>query len=356
MKNIFLESHNIKNRYFGFGIFNYHLIKGLSHQNLDDCRITLHVDNCAEYKKEFGTIFNYKKYFSLRRYKNFAIRKRYDLWHCLNQNIKIEPYYDIPYLLTVHDVNFIDEISSDLNHPVNKRFIEKLNRSSAITYISNFAKESTHKYFNVPNIPEYVIYNGNPIINQLELPDNYQPSFDSTKPFLFSIGEFNEKKNFHALVDMMPFLPDFRLIIAGKNETPYGEYIKEKIKEKKMENRVFLAGKISEYDKAYYMKNCEAFVFPSLREGFGLPPIEAMTYGKPIFLSNLTSLPEIGGEHSFYWQHFDPEYMATFLLDKLDLYHTHKSFYQKVYKERANSFNWNTAAKEYLEVYKKLSK
>jgi len=62
---------------------------------------------------------------------------------------------------------------------------------------------------------------------------------------------------------------------------------------------VSLLGTISESDKIFYYKNCLAFAFPSLREGFGFPVLEAMTFGKPVFLSNKTSLPEIGGSHAF---------------------------------------------------------
>jgi glycosyltransferase involved in cell wall biosynthesis len=51
--------------------------------------------------------------------------------------------------------------------------------------------------------------------------------------------------------------------------------------------------------KQFYLSKCHAFVFPSIREGFGLP--QAMHFGKPVFLSNKTSLPEVGGKHAYYW-------------------------------------------------------
>lgn len=354
MKQVFLESHNIKNLHFGFGQFNYHLIKGLYNANFDDFKITLHAKDTEVLKKEFNTYFNYKKYISLSRYHAFGIRKRYDLWHSLNQNIKIEPYYDIPYLLTVHDVNFIDEVSNDLTHKRNVKFQEKLNRSHAITYISEYAKQSTHQYFKVPQVPEYVIYNGNPIIN-IEIPQNHVPKLTSKKPFLFSIGEFTERKNFHALVNMLALLPDYNLILAGNNNTTYANTtLQETIKKLKLENRVIITGKITEVDKQYYLQNCEAFVFPSLREGFGIPPIEAMRFGKPVFLSNNTSLPEIGGTHAFYWNHYEPNYMAETLKNGLEAFNNNKSMLSQKYIDHAKSFNWDKAAKDYIEVYRNI--
>ena len=179
------------------------------------------------------------------------------------------------------------------------RFQEKLNRSQAITYISNYAKSSTHQFFKVPNVEEFVIYNGNPIAN-IQLPEDHKPELNSKRPFLFSIGEFTDRKNFQSLVPMMNNLKDFNLIIAGKNHTKNGDKVREQIEKHQLNNRVYLAGKISEMDKQYYYKNCSGFVFPSLREGFGLPVIEAMKFGKPVFLSNNTSLPEVGGPDAFF--------------------------------------------------------
>ncbi|TGV02992.1 glycosyltransferase family 4 protein [Flavivirga rizhaonensis] len=352
MKTVFLESHNIKNQHFGFGQFNYHLIKGLYNADVTDFKMTLHSKNTNALKSEYNSYFNYKTYHSIRRHKPFRIRKKYDIWHCLNQNIKIEPYHNIPYVLTVHDVNFIQEQSSDMSHKRNLKFQEKLNRSHAITYISNYAKTSTHKYFKVPDVPEYVIYNGNPILD-IKVPKNYKPKRISKQPFLFSIGEFTERKNFHALVEMLEFLPEYNLILSGNNNTDYANNkLQKTIQQLGFENRVLITGKISELDKQYYLQNCEAFVFPSLREGFGIPPIEAMRFGKPVFLSNNTSLPEIGGKHAFYWNNYNPNDMAEVLESGLNTFNKNKDILSHNYINHAKSFNWDTSALEYIKVYK----
>ncbi|SHG44434.1 glycosyltransferase family 4 protein [Winogradskyella jejuensis] len=351
---VFLESHNIKNLHFGFGQFNYHLIKGLYNAEVEDFKMTLHAKDTPVLKKEFGTYFNYKTYQSFRRYPFFRIRKKYDVWHSMNQNIKIEPYHDIPYVLTIHDVNFIDEVSSDMNHERNIRFKEKLHRASAITYISEFAKQSTHQYFDVPNVPEYVIYNGNPIRDIL-IPEDYKPEQVSKRRYLFSIGEFTERKNFHTLVEMLAHLKDYDLILSGNNNTSYTQdVLLPTIEKLNLQDRVIITGKISDIDKQYYLKSCDAFVFPSLREGFGIPPIEAMRFGKPVFLSNNTSLPEIGGEHAFYWDNYDAEYMANIVSEGIKIFNNNTTELSKLLTERALSFNWDDAAKSYIEVYKSL--
>ncbi len=348
-----MESHNLKNRYSGFGQFNYHFIKALAALPQNDFEIVLNVKNISELKEEFGDTFKYRKYNSLTRHKPFRIKKKYNLWHCLNQNIKIEPFFNIPYLLTVHDVHFVTEGSADLQQKLKKQFNEKLKRSSAIAYISEFAKQDTHAHFEVPNIPEYVIYNGN-TITDISIPTDYKPSLLPPKPYLFSIGDFSDRKNFMSLVEMLRFLPEYNLVLSGSNSSSYAEKLTEKVKQYGFENRVFQTGKIADLEKQYYLQNCEAFVFPSLREGFGIPPIEAMRFGKPVFLSNNTSLPEIGGEHSFFWDHYDPQYMAQTLKAGMEKFHGNRAFYENWYTARAQSFNWKTTAEKYIEVYKSL--
>ena len=350
---VFLESHNINNPYTGFGQFNHHLLKGFYACKDPEVRFVVHTPKIGWLKKEFGNYFEYKRYAGLRRYGWAQIRKRYDVWHSLNQNTKIEPRHDQPYLLTVHDINFVEEISGDIKHPRNQQFIEKLNRAHAITYISEFAKRSTHSFFDVPDVPEYVIYNGNPIVEHLDT-SGFTPDPRIDKPFFFSIGDFRERKNFHLLVEMMVHFPDYQLVLAGNDTRAYGDQVRAAIEELGLQKQVLLVGRVDDLAKQYYFEHCEALLFPSLREGFGLPPIEAMAFGRPVFLANTTSLPEIGGQHAFYFENFDPEQMAKDVEAGLNRYSDQQVFYQTELKKQAARFNWTRAAQEYLDVYKTL--
>lgn len=351
-KQVFLESHNIKNTAGGLGAFNLHLIQAISELSIDDLEITLNTPKPQVLKDRFGSIFSYKKYSSLQRHSIFRIRKKYDVWHSLNQNISVEPgSKPKKYILTIHDVNFAEEGSESRREKKMAIFRQKLQRADVITYISEFAKNQTHQYFEIPNVPEVIIYNGNPITEILDV-SQFQPRIKAKGKFFYSLGDFIERKNFTSIVKMMQLLPDYELIISGNNDKSYGEEVKALIRDLKLENRVQLTGKVSEEEKQYYMQNCEAFLFPSIREGFGLPPIEAMRFGKPVFLSTLTAMPEIGGNAAYYWENFDAEYMKSVVLEKLSDFETNKESRLNLLKERAEYFSWEKAAKQYLELYR----
>ncbi|MBA5628507.1 glycosyltransferase family 4 protein [Moheibacter lacus] len=352
MKKVFLESHNAKNLATGFGIFNYELIKAIAKIIPSDVEITLNLKHPSRFKKEFGKTFKYKQYVDFQRHKIFRIRKKYDVWHCMNQNIRVEPMVKPgKYILTVHDVNFAEDEQNKKNIERSERFKDKLKRADLITYISQYAKDQTHRNFQVPNVEERIIYNGNPITAFLDT-TAFQPEVPVDQPYFYSIGDFLEKKNFESLVRMMVEIPDHHLIISGSNQKPYGDFIRSLIQELKLENRVFLTGRVSELGKQFYIKNAKAFLFPSIGEGFGLPPIEAMRFGKPVFLSNLASLPEIGGDAAFYWENFDPVYMKELLMEKLNEFASNPLEFEEKLKNRADYFSWETAAKQYVNCYR----
>lgn len=350
---IFLESHHLKNQCTGFGQFNYWLIKKLSERNTDFELVV----NCKKRAmlKDFKDV-TFNRYYPITRYKEFRTRSKYNLWHSLNQNTKTEPHHDLPYLLTIHDVILMEQYDAVHSEPIQKLIEHKISRANAITYISEYARKTTNQYFNIPEgVIQKVIYNGNPVTALQPITDITE-SAGTSRPFLFSIGQFMERKNFHVLVALMEKLKGYNLVLAGNKDKEYGELVEQEIEKYNLKHRIFLVGKISEKEKHYYLQNCSAFVFPSLFEGFGLPPIEAMAYGKPVFLANKTSLPEIGGDVAFYWDNFDPGDMAEVFENGMHNFEMNKADLSEKLKARAASFNWDDTAVQYLELYADIQK
>ncbi|MBT3979749.1 MAG: glycosyltransferase family 4 protein [Bacteriovoracaceae bacterium] len=275
-----------------------------------------------------------------------------DLWHSIHQDTKyFPPSKKIPFLLTINDLNFLQEErdSKTIENRI-KILQKKVDRSCALTVISKYTEKIVREHLRVGDTEIHQIYLG---VNLLQDTTSVErPSFLSDRPFLFTVGTILPKKNFHVLVQMMKHLKDFDLVIAGSTYHPYASEISEEVVKNGLEKRVFLPGKISEQMKSWYYQNASAFVFPSLAEGFGIPAVEAMGQGIPTILSTEMSLPEIGGVHADYFKNFDPADMAFVVLNAIDKIQkgSEESLQMVKWSEQ---FNWRSTAESYLELYRK---
>lgn len=279
--------------------------------------------------------------------------KDFDIWHATYQGSRYLPELNkkIKVVLTIHDLNFMhDAKKSDARKSKHLKALQKnINRSSAIVCISEFGKNDVLQHCDVKNKPIYVIHNGT---NSLEKPSLFGNSYKPRTRFLFSIGVMERKKNFHVLLPLLQN-QDMELLIAGRpNDREYILYLKELARELGVEEKVKVLGAISEEEKAWYYQNCYAFTFPSISEGFGLPVAEAMSVGKPLFLSNKTALPEIGKDLAFYFTNFNGVHMQKVFTDGMRQYDSQKM--KEAIKLRSQDFCWQKAAEQYLEIYQSL--
>ncbi|MBK9381889.1 MAG: glycosyltransferase family 4 protein [Chitinophagaceae bacterium] len=230
------------------------------------------------------------------------------------------------------------------------QYLQRLiNRADVIVCISEYSKKDVLQHCDIKSKPLFVIHNGS---NLLQKPELTLGSYKPQKPFLFSIGVIHRKKNFHVLLPLLQ-QNTMELLIAGKHDDEnYLSFIQNKSKELGVQDNVHLLGRVTENEKSWYFNNCSAFAFPSISEGFGLPVVEAMSCGKPLFLSDRTALPEIGGDVSFYFHDFNAEHVRQVFHDGMELYNANGL--RKKIKARSYNFNWHKAAREYLEVYRSL--
>ncbi len=306
-------------------------------------------------EKAWNLFPNYSNKIKINKYakKIPLLRPRCEVFHSTHQDSPYFPYGNkSKFILTIHDLNGLIEIQDASKKEKYKHDIQKkILRADAITYISKFTQSEVKKNFLIPDqVHEEVIYNGvcvgledEKIQESIKLP--------TKKKFIFSIGTVVPKKNFHTLIEMLPHLPEFELIIAGTLFHEYAKKIQKRVIELGLTDRVHLIGTIDEQTKIKLYKNCSAFVFPSLLEGFGLPVIESLTFGKPTIISKLTSLPEIGSFHCDYFENFEPANMA----EKINQAITSSSLEkEKLRMEYAEKFSWEKSAQQYLFLYEKL--
>ncbi len=284
--------------------------------------------------------------------RHFNKTHRPTLWHVTHQTSKYFPFDDrIPVVLTVHDLNFLHTIDSRNQRGRIRRHlahVQKLvNRATIIVTDSKFVAEDLAQHIDTASKPIHVVPLG---LNPMNTVMNARPPWAPKSPFLFSLGNFLQHKNFHTLVAMMRHLPNYKLVIAGKKETPYGEKVVREREELGLTDQIFLPGVISDSDRHWLYENCDAFVFPSLTEGFGFPVLEAMQFGKPVATSNRTSLPEIAGNRGFYFTSYEANHMARTVQDAIRNFHENPNA-AKQSREHANTFSWQATAQGYARIY-----
>lgn len=277
--------------------------------------------------------------------------KQPDVWHSTYQTTPYRPRNSrTGRVLTIHDLNFLHENKSDAKKKKYLRLLQRnVSEADHLVAISEFVKQEVLQYLDTGNKPLQVIYNGSTVH---EFPGFNTPVYKPSGPFLLCLGVVLPKKNFHVVPCLLKH-NDLELVIAGQVNEAYRQQIMQEAALHGVEERVKIIGPVPDDSKYWYLKNCHAFIFPSLAEGFGLPVVEAMHFGKPVFLSDKTSLPEIGGDQAYYFDNFDPLYMQQVFENGMHHYQT--SHPEKTIISRAQSFNWDRTAAAYLSVYRSVA-
>lgn len=169
--------------------------------------------------------------------------------------------------------------------------------------------------------------------------------------FLF-VGAWGRRKNLPRLIDAFHILlhqesTDLKLIMVGASSG--SSEVEDRLRDPEIAPHTRLLGFVPDEDMPAIYAACEALVFPSLAEGFGLPVVEAMACGTPVLLSRASCLPEVAGDAALYFDPEDPTDMARAMSEFL-----HSDQSQDLRRkglERARLFDWNKAALESEQVY-----
>ena len=346
-EKIIFDCERMKHHHTGLYYYCYYLGKNLLNYSSDEREVCYYIPSSSD--GVFGKDICYHRQHGM--HKTFLpLPRKTRLWHSTYQGTNYFPNKkNLKIVLTVHDLNFMyDQSKRDLKkNRYLQKLLDKVERADAIVTISRYVLEDLRQYVNLDDKETSVIYNGCTIEDLAELSD---PVTRPSKAFLFTIGTIVDKKNFHVLPALLRN-NDLQLIIAGitQNED-YKQKIIEEAKRFNVDDRVLFVGAINENDRQWYYKNCEAFVFPSISEGFGLPVIEAMHFGKQVLLSKATSLPEVGGDLAYYFESFDPDAMSKTLETALN----HSEHSSEDIAAWSQNFDWKIAAGQYFKLYESL--
>lgn len=350
MKQVLVDMHRLKHHpYNGLYTFSAELGRALAARQWPGMQLHMYVP--PEKFGFFGDKVTYASHHSRDKFYRFGTGK-FDVWHATTTLSWYRPFNrKTKFVFTLHDLNFLEETDRSQRH--RDRYLrlirERVKRADFVTYISEYTRRYAAQYLDLENKPGRVIYNG---CNVPLTKDYNTPAYFPAKPYLFSIGLCVPRKNFHVLPALLQH-NDYELVIAGLNDLPYAEEVLKSAKKMGVANRVHLVGPVSESEKYWYYQNCKAFVFPSVGEGFGLPVLEAMWFGKPVFLSTATCLPEIGGDAAYYFQDFSPEHMQQVFEAGMQNFCATNP--QENIRQRAAAFSWEKAAEQYVQVYRDVS-
>lgn len=270
--------------------------------------------------------------------------------------------YTGPAITTVHDLNLLRITTNDDMGPaelaVKKQIFRGLlymvaRRAKHIITPTQYTKQDLLKFSGIKPAKVTVTLEGG-----LEITTKPTPikKYQGVK-FIMCVGRAEPYKNNRGLIKAHQMLlkkhPDLRLVIVGKIDTLRQSDIKW-VKQNGYKN-VDFTGFVSDQQAAWLYGNCQAYVFASYMEGFGLPALEAMTYGAPVVSSNATCLPEVCGPAAHYFDPGSIDDMTRAIEDVL----INKTLRKKLIAAGAvqhKKYSWERMAEQTLNVYKKASR
>ncbi len=235
---------------------------------------------------------------------------------------------------------------------------QAVKRAKKIIVPSNFVKSKLKKAFDIQESRIEVTY---------EAPDEFFVAegkkslaegraketlarYGIKTPFILYVGNAYPYKNVNVILEALRFVEDLSLVYASSRNV-FVEKLMNEAKEMDLQKRFITTGFVANEDLASLFKLSEAFVFPSLSEGFGLPGIEAMALGTPVIASDIEVFKEVYGEAALY---FDPKASKDLVekLKKLVGNEKAKEEWRKKGLKQIEKYSWRTLAQETLKIYK----
>lgn len=228
-------------------------------------------------------------------------------------------------------------------------------RAKHIFTPSEYVKKDAMDYFKLNEAKVSVTVNGGVVVDHTDKPEVVKEL--SGKDFLLYVGTDHGHKNLNILVEVMDLIrdkkPGLHLVFAGRKDRNYST-IQQRAKELGLEDRIHVLGFVSSGEKVWLYKNAKLYVFPSLSEGFGIPPLEVMAYGLPIVASDKTAIPEVCGDAAVYFNPEDKNDIADKIISTVDNEKLKKQLVKNGYK-RNELFKWEDAARVVLTELEKLN-
>lgn len=263
----------------------------------------------------------------------------------------------VPVLMTVHDLRFYryPETYARLRAIFLKHAVKRsVKEADHIISISDFTKREIMEAYNVPANKITTIHEAiNPEDFSGKKSAKEAPEQIGNSKFILSVGHMEPRKNYIRLIKAFkqmkadhPELSDYKLVIVGKKEC----YYEDTLKLIEQNPDVIYMNFVDHEVLIWLYRHASLFVFPSLYEGFGFPPLEAAALGVPSAVSNISSIPEVCGDYVIYFDPYDINSMAQAISRPL----LDEKLRQKMIErlpDMVNTFSWERNAMETAKLY-----
>ncbi len=373
MRSIAIDYTAAMEQVGGIGRYTRELVTALAQQDTQtDYRLFVAGHNQRSLPEPPGSNFTWKPARQSTRW--FA-----RTWHRLQVPLRIEQWtgpvnllhatdFTLPptsrhtrTILTVHDLSFErapDTATPELRAYLSKVVPRSVEKAHLILADSESTRQDLIALYDVPFQKIQVLYSGvddrfYPVQDKEALKAVREQYKIGNQPFILSVGTIQPRKNYGRLLEAFHRMDrkDMKLVIAGAKGW-LDDPLYKQVKKLKLENRVQFIGFVTDEHLPALYSAASVFAFPSLYEGFGLPPLEAMACGVPVVVSNTSSLPEVVGDAAELVDPYDVDQLAdaiTRVLDSDTLRHRLINQGQM----RAQGFSWRTAARQLLQYYTK---
>ncbi len=291
-----------------------------------------------------------------------------DILHCTSNTAPLNS--GIPLVVTLHDIIYLESISifkkggtwyQKFGNMYRRYVVPRVvKKSDKIITVSEFEKNRIREFFGFPKSDDRLvaIYNGvsehfRKIEDQKEL-QRVKDLYHLPDRFLFFLGNTDPKKNtpgaLKAFSDYLKKTGDDMYLVMLDYEQKELEKILNDIGDRDLIKRIILTGYVINTDLPAIYNLCKVFLYPSLRESFGIPMLEAMRCGAPVITSNTSSMPEVSGDAAYIVDPFKPEEITKGIEEILSSEKLRNELVEKGLKQSAK-FSWNNMAKKVLDLY-----
>lgn len=370
--NISIDARGI-NLYNGTGIGTYteNLVRELLNIDQENNYLLFWTGkNYESYKKENCKIVfasrKHGRFYENYYFPNFLKNNNVNIHHIPQNGMGLGENYDTNCVVTIHDL-----IPYVLPETTGRGYLERflrnmpniIDKSKGILTVSEYSKKDILKFFN--HIPEDKIH-----VTPLAANSNFKPlakekcksfikeKFNFNKPYILYIGGFSLRKNVRDLIlsfdKIYKDLNEPHVLLLAGSIKDEGKKLVELTESLESKENIIFTGFIEDDLLPTLYNGAEAFVYPSLYEGFGLPPLESMSCKTPVITSNITSIPEVTGDACILINPFNKNELENALVTLLNNEDLKNNLSQKGY-ERSLQFSWRNTAIKTLEAYKKIS-